>query len=103
MVKDTHREKAPSNKTPALTKSINMSISAVGTTNQLFTMKTHHGNDALSIIVLSTKKRCSSFLKKVFVFQKIFFKVKVLKTFNIFRLSHKNMPISQREGYFENP
>ena len=34
--KDTHREKAPSNKTPALTKSTNMGIWVVGTTNQLF-------------------------------------------------------------------
>ena len=35
-VKDTHREKAPSNKTPALTKSINMGIWVDGTTNELF-------------------------------------------------------------------
>ena len=35
-VKDTHREKALSNKTPALTKSANMGIWVVGTTNQLF-------------------------------------------------------------------
>ena len=33
---DTHREKAPPNKTPALTKSTNMGIWVVGTTNQLF-------------------------------------------------------------------
>ena len=33
---DTHREKAPSNKTPALTKSTNMGIWVVGTSNQLF-------------------------------------------------------------------
>ena len=37
MLKDTHREKGPSNKTPALTKSTNMGIWVVGTTNQLFT------------------------------------------------------------------
>ena len=35
-VKDTHREKAPSNKTPALTKSTNMGIWVVGTSNQFF-------------------------------------------------------------------
>ena len=35
-------------------------------------------NDASSILVCSTKKRYSSFFKKVFVFQKIIFKVKVL-------------------------
>ena len=34
-VKDAHREKAPSNETQALTKSINMGIWVVGTTNQL--------------------------------------------------------------------
>ena len=32
--KDTHREKAPSNKTPALWKSMNMDIWVVGTSNQ---------------------------------------------------------------------
>ena len=39
-------------------------------------------NDAFSILVRSTKKRYSSFLKKVFIFQKICFKV--LKMFKIF-------------------
>ena len=34
--KDTHREKAPSNKTPTLRKSTNMGVWAVGTLNQLF-------------------------------------------------------------------
>ena len=34
--KDTDREKAPSNKTPALRKSTNMGVWAVGTLNQLF-------------------------------------------------------------------
>ena len=34
--KDTHREKAQSNKTPALTKSTSMGIWVVGTSNQLF-------------------------------------------------------------------
>ena len=35
-LKDTHREKALSNKTPALRKSTNMGVWAVGTLNQLF-------------------------------------------------------------------
>ena len=35
-LKNTHREKAPSNKTPALTKKMNMYIWVVGTSNQLF-------------------------------------------------------------------
>ena len=34
--KDTHREKAASNKTPALTESMNMDIWVVGISNQLF-------------------------------------------------------------------
>ena len=34
--KDTHREKAPPNKTPTLSKSMNMDMSVVGTSNQLF-------------------------------------------------------------------
>ena len=33
---DIHKEKAPSNKTPALTESINMGIWVVGTSSQLF-------------------------------------------------------------------
>ena len=36
MFKDTHREKAPSNKTPTLLKSMNMDIWVVSTSNQLF-------------------------------------------------------------------
>ena len=35
-LKDTHRKEAPSNKTPALTKSSDMGIWVVGTSNQLF-------------------------------------------------------------------
>ena len=35
-IKDTHREKAASNKTPALRKSTNMGVGAVFTLNQLF-------------------------------------------------------------------
>ena len=34
--KDTHTKKAPSNKTPALTKSMNMDIQVVGTSYQIF-------------------------------------------------------------------
>ena len=42
-----------------------------------------YGNVALSFVLLSTKKRYSSFLRKILVFQKTCFKVKVLKTFKI--------------------
>ena len=50
-------------------------------------MAVWYGNDAFSILVLSTKKRYFSFLKKVFVFHKIYFKVKLLKTFKIFNFA----------------
>ena len=46
-----------------------------------------NGNDVFSILVASTKERYSSFLKKVFVSQKICFKVKVLKTFETFAIA----------------
>ena len=45
-----------------------------------------YGNDAFSILVLSTTKWYSNFLKKVFDFQKICFQV--LKTFKISTDSH---------------
>ena len=35
LINDAHREKAPPNKTPPLTKSTNMGIWVVGTSNQL--------------------------------------------------------------------
>ena len=35
-LKDTHREKAPCNNTPALTKSMNIDMWVVGTSNQVF-------------------------------------------------------------------
>ena len=35
-VKDTHREKAPSNKTPTLLKSMKVDICKIVTSNQLF-------------------------------------------------------------------
>ena len=42
-----------------------------------------NGNDMFLIAVVSTKKRYSSFSNKVFVFQKFWIKVNVLKTFKI--------------------
>ena len=69
-----------------------------------FAWAVFNGNDVFLILVVSTKKQYSSFLKKVFIFQKICFQVKVLKTFETFTDCHiKNMPISQMEGYFEHP
>ena len=57
-----------------------------------------------SILVLLTKKRYSSILKNIFVFQKIDFKVKSIENVQNFHwLSHKSKLISQAEGYFENP
>ena len=52
-----------------------------------------YGKDMFSILVLSTKNWYFSFLKKVFVFQKICFRVKVLKKFKVSTDFHKkNMP-----------
>ena len=42
-----------------------------------------YGNAVFSIFVLATKKRHSSFLKKVSIFQKIRVKVKVLKIYTL--------------------
>ena len=46
-------------------------------------MAVFYDNDAFSILVLSTKKRYSSFLKKILVFHKIYFKVKYWKGLKI--------------------
>ena len=51
-------------------------------------MAVFYENDAFSVLLLSTEKRYPGFLKKVFVFQKIYFKVKVLKSFKIFTDYH---------------
>ena len=47
-----------------------------------------NGNDALSILVLSTKNRYSSFLKQSFRFPENLVNVKVLKTLKIFNDCH---------------
>ena len=51
-------------------------------------------NVTLSFAVRWTKKWYSGFLRKVLVFQKTNFKIKVLKTFKTAWFSHKNMLIS---------
>ena len=56
-----------------------------------------NGNDKFSIFLLSTKKPSSSFMRKVFVFQKICFKIKVLKTFKIFTDCHIKLCRSLKE------
>ena len=47
-----------------------------------------NGNNVFSILVISTKKWYPNFLKKVFVFQKTWIRVNVLKTFKIFTDCH---------------
>ena len=47
-----------------------------------------HGNNVFPISVVWTEKQYSIFLKKLFVFQKTGFKVKVLQTFKIFTYCH---------------
>ena len=62
-----------------------------------------YGNDAFSILVLSAKKRSSSFLIKV-CYTENFFQSYSIENFQNFPwLPHKKMPISQTEGYFGNP
>ena len=49
-------------------------------------------------------KSGTSFLKKEFRFPEILFQSQSIENvWNFHWLSHKNMPISQTEGYFENP
>ena len=59
-----------------------------------------YGNIAFSVLVLATRKRYSSFLEKVFVFEKIGFKVKVMKTFKISSVSHKKKHVDLYRGLF---
>ena len=63
-----------------------------------------YGNNAFSIFVLSTKKWHSMFLKKNFVFQKICFKVEVLKTFKASTNFHvKTCPSLKRRAILKIP
>ena len=59
-----------------------------------------NGNGVIPILVASTKKKDSSFLKKVFVLRKICFKVKVLKMFEIFTDCHKKKVDFSNGGFF---
>ena len=63
------------------------------------------GSFALSILVLWTKKRYSSFFRKVFFFKKISFKEKVVKTFKISSGCHIKTcrSLKWRALSFENP
>ena len=62
-----------------------------------------YGDDAFLILVLSAKIFNSSFLKKVFVFHKIYLIVKILETFKIFTDCFiKNVRASKKERYLEN-
>ena len=66
----------------------------------VFDMIVLYWNDALSILVLLTKKRYPRFLKKVFLFPEnlfVFQKICVENIQNFQWLSHKNMLISQTE------
>ena len=67
-------------------------------------MAVFYENDAFLILVLSTKKRYSTFLKKVFVFEKICFKVKILKTLKISTDCHiKTCQYLKRRATLKNP
>ena len=63
-----------------------------------------YGNDAFSILMRSTKKQYSSFFGKSFRFlENLFQSWSNENVQNFHWLTHKNMPLSQMEGYFENP
>ena len=132
-LEDSHREKAPSIKTPALAKYMNMEIWGVGTLNQLFIevlklkqsflknkvaakprslRKVHFVFPILVILTLAyDRAACLEMLH----FQCYYFQPKnstpVFRKFFVFQkiyfkllwLSHKKMPISQTEGCFKIP
>ena len=63
-------------------------------------------NEAFSILVLSTKKTVLQTFEKGFYFPENLFQSwnwSIENVQNFHWLSHKSMPISQMEGYFENP
>ena len=60
-----------------------------------------YANDAFSILVLLNKKHHSSFLKKVFVLQKIYLKIKVLKTLKVPTDCHIKTLRDQTENYLK--
>ena len=63
-------------------------------------MEVLYGHDAFSILVLSSKTRYSSFWKKIFTFEKISFKVKVLKVLKISTDCHKKHADLSNGGLF---
>ena len=63
-----------------------------------------YGRVAFSVLVLSTKKRYFSFLKRICVFQKNCFKVEVLKRFKISNDCHiKTCRSLKRRAILKNP
>ena len=63
-----------------------------------------YGNDALLILVLLTKKKVCQVFGKSFRFLENLFQNESIKSVQNFHwLAHKNLPIYQTEGYFENP
>ena len=61
------------------------------------------GNDEFSVLVLSLKNGTPDFWKRFSFSRKSGSKLKYWKRSKFHWLSHKNMPISQTEGYLENP
>ena len=62
-----------------------------------------YGNDAFSILVLSTKKTVPQVFGKRFCFPENLFQIQSIENIQNFHwLSHKNIPISQMESYLEN-
>ena len=69
-------------------RKVNFVLPILFALTSVFSKAALYGNVALSIIVLSSKKHCSSLLKKDLVFQKTCFKVKIIKTLKIPSESH---------------
>ena len=62
-----------------------------------------YGNVSFSILMLPTKKRYSSFLKKVFLYKNLFQSFSIENVQNSQWLSRKNMSIFQTEVSLEYP
>ena len=67
---------------------VNFVLTSLSILTLVFDKAVLYGNVALSIVILSSKKSFDSLFLKSLVFQKICFKVKVMKTFKIFSDCH---------------
>ena len=111
-IKDTYREKAPSNKTPTFSKSMNMNIWEVGTSNQHYSIclnisfwqSSFVGNVAFSILYFQLKNDTPFFWKGLTFLRKFVVKVKTFKTFKNSSCCHiKTWRSLKRKAILKNP